>query len=67
MIYKLADGVNVFQGYKTGVIRQMQDSWSPRLQGIHCFVSFFFSNFILYALSKLGVYKLLHYKEVTNE
>jgi hypothetical protein len=30
------DGVNVFQGVHNGVICQMQDNYSPHLEGIHC-------------------------------
>jgi len=30
------DGVNVFQGVCNGVICQMQDNYSPHLEGIHC-------------------------------
>jgi len=30
------DGVNVFQGVHSGVICQMQDNYSPHLEGIHC-------------------------------
>jgi hypothetical protein len=29
----------VFQGARTGVVRQIQTNWSPKLQGIHCIVS----------------------------
>ncbi len=31
-----ANSVNVFQGVKNGVTRQLQDKYAPHLESIHC-------------------------------
>jgi hypothetical protein len=33
------DGVDVFQGINTGVVKQIKANWSPQLIGVHCVVS----------------------------
>ena len=33
-----ADGVNTFQGKRTGVVQQFKMNYSPRILGIHCMV-----------------------------
>jgi hypothetical protein len=30
------DGVNVFQGGKTRITKQIKDSWAPFSMGVHC-------------------------------
>ena len=34
----VADGVNSFQGKKTGVVKQLKDKHAPRVVGVHCMV-----------------------------
>jgi hypothetical protein len=31
-----ADGMNVFQGSKTKMTKQIKDSWAPISMGVHC-------------------------------
>jgi len=45
------DGVNVFQGGKTRVTKQIKDSWAPFSMGVHCVVRR--TNLIVQSLADL--------------
>lgn len=36
LIYFWVDGINVFQGTRTNVTKQIHDNYSPNSLGIHC-------------------------------
>jgi hypothetical protein len=51
------DGANIFQSIDIGVAKQIKANWSPRLEGVHCWmfactiylVLLFFSIACMYA------------------
>jgi hypothetical protein len=54
-----ANGMNVFQGVRNGVIHQMKDMYSPCLGGIHCMVHH--TNLAMQTLSQIFIMKSIKY------